>query len=183
MGIGGYSDYLTVLRNLSGVTDVARNLDLSSTALALGLGGQVAAGLQLCGYGVAVGAILLSLRRDREVGFIVTVGASLLLSPLIWDHYLAMLVLPAAMFADRGRPAAIALPLLSWLPSELLPFVALLPPSCPSGRRTVTLLTWGLRMAPGARRQVSTWATRRSRPPEPSTERLAPGGEPVRPPI
>ena len=37
-----------------------------------------------------------------------------------------MLVLPAAMLADRGRPVAIALPLLFWLPAELLPFVALL---------------------------------------------------------
>lgn len=124
VGIIGYSDYLTVLRNLSDVTGVPRNLDLGSTALSLGLGEPVATALLLCGYTLAVGAILISLRRDREVGFMVTVGASLLLSPLLWDHYLAMLVLPAAMLAERGRLIAIALPLLSWLPSELLPLVA-----------------------------------------------------------
>ncbi|HKZ91771.1 MAG TPA: glycosyltransferase 87 family protein [Candidatus Limnocylindrales bacterium] len=125
VGIRGYADYLTVLRNLSGVSGVERNVDLSSTALALGWGEQAATGLLLAGYGVAIGAIVLSLRRDREVGFVVTVSASLLLSPLLWDHYLAMLVLPAALLAERGRPIALGLPLLSWLPSELLPFVAL----------------------------------------------------------
>ncbi len=46
----------------------------------------------------------------------VTTGASLLLSPLLWDHYLSMLVLPAALLADRGRPWAIALPVVAWLP-------------------------------------------------------------------
>ena len=126
VGISGYADYLTVLRNLSDVTGVARNLDLGTTGLTFGLEERMASGLLLVGYAVSIGAILLSLRRDREVGFIVTVGASLLLSPLLWDHYLAMLVLPAAMLADRGRPVAIALPLLSWLPAELLPFVAIL---------------------------------------------------------
>ncbi len=125
-GAEGYVDYLTVLRNLGGATGVERNSDLASTLVALGAAEPLPTLALLAGYAVAIGAILLSLRRDREVGFMVAVGASLLLSPLLWDHYLAMLVLPAAMLADRGRPLAIALPLLSWLPSELLPFVALL---------------------------------------------------------
>jgi hypothetical protein len=126
VGAEGYADYLMVLRNLGGATGVERNSDLASTLVALGAAEPLPTLGLLAGYAVAIGAILLSLRRDREVGFIVAVGASLLLSPLLWDHYLAMLVLPAAFLAQRGRPVAIALPLLSWLPSELLPFVALL---------------------------------------------------------
>ena len=55
-----------------------------------------------------------------------TVTASLLLSPLLWDHYLAMLAIPAAFLAERGRPIALALPLLAWLPGESLPFLVIL---------------------------------------------------------
>ena len=53
----------------------------------------------------------------------VTLGASMLLSPLLWDHYLATLVLPAAFLAARGRPVALLLPLLTWLPAPVLPLV------------------------------------------------------------
>ncbi len=79
----------------------------------------------LGGYAVAVGAVLLSLRRDRELGFVVAATGSLLLSPLMWDHYLTMLVLPAAFLAARGRPWGLALPLLSWLPPVAVPFAVI----------------------------------------------------------
>ncbi len=125
VGISGYFDYLTVLGNLSGLTGEKSNLDLSSWALAVSADESVA-GLALYGsYALGIAAIGLSLRRDREVGFVVTTTASLLLMPLLWDHYLAMLMLPAALLAARGRPWGLALPLLSWLPGPALPFVVI----------------------------------------------------------
>ena len=36
-----------------------------------------------------------------------------------------MLLLPAALLADRGRYWGLALPLLGWLPGDTLPLVAL----------------------------------------------------------
>jgi hypothetical protein len=123
VGIAGYIDYLTVLRNLGGVSGVEFNYDPSSTMLALGASDALATVALLVGYAVAIGAMLLSLRRDREVGFMVAVSASLLLSPLLWDHYLAMLVLPAAFLAERGRAWALLLPLAAWLPPESYPVV------------------------------------------------------------
>ena len=123
VGLGGYVDYFTVLRNLTGVTGVEFNYDLSSTAVTLGLDQTVATAALLAGYALAIGAMLLSLRRDRELGFIVTATGSLLLSPLLWDHYLAMLVLPAAFLAQRGRAWGVLLPLAAWLPPVALPFV------------------------------------------------------------
>jgi hypothetical protein len=125
VGIGGYFDYLTVLGNLSGLTGEEHNLDLSSWATSLGAD-QPAAQLALyASYALGIAAIGLSLRRDREIGFIVTATASLLLMPLLWDHYLAMLMLPAALLAARGRPWGLLLPLLSWLPPVALPFVVI----------------------------------------------------------
>jgi hypothetical protein len=59
------------------------------------------------------------------MGYIVAVGASLLITPLLWSHYLVALLLPAAYLADRVRLPFIALPLLGWLPLHLVPFVAI----------------------------------------------------------
>ena len=82
------------------------------------------AGLLAGGAG-AIAATLLSLRRDAEVSFMVTLGATLLLTPLLWQHYLVSLLLPAAFLAQRGRPWALCLPLLAWLPLEFLPLLAI----------------------------------------------------------
>jgi hypothetical protein len=45
--------------------------------------------------------------------------ASLLLSPLLWDHYLTNLLIPAAFLAARGRTGGLALPLLCWAPQVI----------------------------------------------------------------
>jgi len=124
LGLERWLEYVTVLRNLSDVTGVERNVDLSSSAVALGLPEPLPSVLLFGGYLLAIGAILVSLRRDREIGYVVAVMATLLLSPLMWDHYLTNLILPAALLAARGRPWAVLLPLLGWLPLVLLPLAA-----------------------------------------------------------
>lgn len=125
VGLGAYRDYLTVVRNLSDLTGVARNVDLGSAALLLGLSPELARVALLVGYALGVLAIALGLRRDRDTGFVMTVMASLLLAPLLWVHYLVALLLPAALLAARGHPWAVLLPLLGWLPESLLPLAAL----------------------------------------------------------
>ena len=55
----------------------------------------------------------------------VTIGATLLLAPLLWDHYLASLLLPAAFLAQRGRTWGLALPLLALAAPPLLPLLAI----------------------------------------------------------
>lgn len=114
VGVAGYLDYLAVLRNVTGVTGVAENVDLASSALALGLPGAVAQAALYAGYGVAIAAMLISLRRDRDTGFVVVAVASLLLSPLLWGHYLTQLLLPAALLAQRGQAWGLLLPLAGW---------------------------------------------------------------------
>ncbi len=123
VGLDSWLDYATVLRNLGGTLGVQRNLDFGSTALALGAPASLANLALIGGYIVAIGAIVVSLRRDREISFAVTLMATLLLTPLLWDHYLTNLIVPAALVASRGRRFAVLLPLLGWLPLELLPFV------------------------------------------------------------
>ncbi|MGZ6257684.1 MAG: glycosyltransferase family 87 protein [Candidatus Limnocylindrales bacterium] len=125
VGLGGYRDYLTVVRNLSDLTGVPRNVDLGSAALLLGLSPALAQLALFVGYGLGILAIALGLRRDRATGFVMTVMASLLLAPLLWVHYLVALILPAALLAARGYRWAILLPLLGWLPEPLLALAAL----------------------------------------------------------
>ena len=73
----------------------------------------------------SVDGVIIEQMGFDNVASIVTVGATMLLAPLLWDHYLVSLLLPAAFLLDRGRPWGIALPLLAWLPAPLLPFVAI----------------------------------------------------------
>jgi Glycosyltransferase family 87 len=154
-------DYLAVLRNVSNVTGVRSNVDLGSSVLLLN-GPMWGATIALyAGYAIAAVAVLYSLRRDRELSYVVTVMATLLLAPLLWDHYLTMLLLPAAFLASRGRSWGLLLPLLCWSPQLLavwftslrgiaeftLPLVALagllLPFTAPSrGKPAGTLLDY-----------------------------------------
>ncbi len=125
VGVAGYRDFITVLRNLSEVTGQVNNLDLGSTVARLG-GGSMGASLALYGgYLLGIGSMLFSLRYDRDTSFMVTIGATLLLAPLLWDHYLAALLLPSAFLAQRGRIWGLGLPLLAWLPPQVLPVLAI----------------------------------------------------------
>ena len=123
VGISGYADYLRVLGNLRSPLGALHDSDLGSAVLALGASPEIAGIALIGGYAIAGVAIVLSLRRDAEVGYVVAATAALLLSPVMWPHYLVLLALPAALIAARRWPAAVALPLLGWLPEMFLPFV------------------------------------------------------------
>jgi len=129
VGIDGWFDYLTVIRNLSNVTGVPKSFDLGSAVLLLGGPAWLSTLALFAGYATAVVATLFSLRRDRELSYVVTVMSSLLLAPLMWDHYLTLLLVPAAFLAGRGRIWALSLPLLAWVPvlvgGALYPVLAL----------------------------------------------------------
>lgn len=125
IGVDGYLDYLTVLRNVSDMLGVPRNVDVGSITYALGAPPPWPTIAFLLSVMVGVVIILAAARRDSSAGYVATVGASLLLAPLLWAHYLVGLLLPAALLADRGRRWGLLLPLLGWLPEPLLPFVAL----------------------------------------------------------
>jgi hypothetical protein len=125
VGIDGYREFLSVLAHLQVPGPGSENRDLGTVLADLGGGDPALALGRLGSLVVGIAAIVLSVRRDREIGFMVTLGASLLLTPMLWDHYLVTLLLPAAFLADRIRPAFILLPLLVWLPWFVVPFLVL----------------------------------------------------------
>jgi hypothetical protein len=117
VGIDGHADFLAVLRNLNlPASEATENRALGSLLESLGLGSVGSTLGRIASLVLTGSALLLSLRREREIGYMVVLCGSLLVVPLLWDHYLATLVVPAAFLAQRLWPPLILLPLLSWLP-------------------------------------------------------------------
>ncbi len=167
--------WLTVLRNVSDVTGVKANVDLGSAVLLLGGSPALAQIALYAGYAIAALAVLLSLRRDRELSYVVTLMATLLLSPLLWDHYLTNLLVPAAFLASRGRWWGLGLPLLCWAPIVL---VTLLPATKLFAAVLLTPMALaGLLLpflAPDASERVGralAWCGKSAARPEPATAR------------
>jgi len=125
VGIQGWFDYLTVLRNTTHFEAVYRNWALNAIAYQNGLPDPWPTLALVASLVLAIGAMLLSLRRDRELSYIVTFTATLIASPLLWDHYMTNMLVPAAFMASRGRWYAIVLPLLCILPQQWLPVIAI----------------------------------------------------------
>jgi hypothetical protein len=125
VGVPTWLDYVTILRGLGPTSTGEHNISLSSLAGALGLSPEVATIALFAGYVLALGSVAFAARRrDADVAVVVSIGATLVLTPFIHSHYLAILLIPAALLADRGWWWALALPLLGWLPVDYLPLVA-----------------------------------------------------------
>ena len=124
-GVGAWQAYARLLTNLHGAGAASSDVGAASLALRAGFAGPVPGGAFAAGALLALAGAALATRRDPESGLVATMVASLLVVPLLWPHYLVLLVLPAALLAARGRPWGLALPLLAWLPGPALPFVAL----------------------------------------------------------
>ena len=126
VGIDGYRDYFSVLGNMVTPGAGSENRDLGSTLVSLGLDERWIDLVRLASLALGVVLMLLGLRRDRELGFMITLAASMLMVPLMWEYYLIMLALPLALLADRWRPVVLLVLVLSWTPSFFAPLLLLL---------------------------------------------------------
>jgi alpha-1,2-mannosyltransferase len=123
-GIGSWSDFLTLLRTVSDPITTAHNFTPGAIAYRLGLPVGLAAGIQVVNTVLAVGAIVIAVRwAPDEASYLVTVIASQLVSPILWDHYAMILLLPVAYLLSAGRWWAVAIPLATaW------PLIGITPP-------------------------------------------------------
>lgn len=124
VGFATYLEFLTILRSLPDITTGPHNLSLKSTLLAISAPESVSSLAVPIGAALALGAsVVASRRRDDAVAIVVTAMATMLVSPFLHPHYLALSLLPAALLADRGRRWGLLLPLAGWLPDPILPLV------------------------------------------------------------
>lgn len=116
-GFGAWTDFLTLLRTVTDPITTAKNLTPGAVAFQLGVAAESAALIQLAST-VLVALVFLAAVRwaTAEASFLVAVVASQLVSPIVWDHYAMLLLLPVGYLLAAGRWWAIAIPLVTAWP-------------------------------------------------------------------
>jgi Glycosyltransferase family 87 len=123
VGLRDWLDLLTLLRNLSDALTQPSNVALGAVLYQLGAPAAVAGGVQTITTIAVLGAVIvLGLRLPREAGFLATIVATQLVSPIVWTHYALALLLPVAWLIDRRQWWALVIPISqAWV---LIPFQA-----------------------------------------------------------
>jgi hypothetical protein len=116
-GPGIWSDFVTLVRQVGDPIATDHNFTPGAIAYQLGVPTGVAATVQLISTILVLGAVVAASRvATAEASFLVAVIASQLLSPVLWDHYAMLLLLPVAYLCAAGRWWALAIPLVTATP-------------------------------------------------------------------
>ncbi|MGK2849989.1 MAG: glycosyltransferase family 87 protein [Candidatus Limnocylindrales bacterium] len=123
-GIAVWPDFLTLLRTVTDPITTPHNFTPGAVSFQLGVPETVAGGIQAASTAALVVVFLVAIRAcSAEASYLVAVIASQLVSPIVWDHYAMLLLLPVAYLLAAGRWWALAIPVATaW------PLVALTPP-------------------------------------------------------
>ncbi len=123
-GIGSWADFLTLVRTVSDPITTPHNFTPGAVAFQLGVGPGVAGLIQIAST-VAVGSIVVvaAFRATGEASYLAAIVASQLVSPVLWDHYAMLLLIPISYLLAAGRWWAIVIPL-----ATSLPLVGVIPP-------------------------------------------------------
>ena len=129
-GLVAWPDFVAIVTRVSDPIAAPQNMTPGAVAWQLGAARDVAFALQL----VTVIAVLAALVAaafvlPAEGSFMVAVIATQLVSPILWDHYAIVLLLPTAWLLERGHRWAVVIPLatpillVGLLPSVVYPLV------------------------------------------------------------
>jgi hypothetical protein len=114
IGFDGFGGYPDLLRRLSDI-QAERSYSVVGMAATLGLGEIVGQALTLgVGLVLLVWCAILGRRGDDERSFTCGVAATLVLSPIVWLHYLVALLVPMAILRPRFSLIWL-LPVLLWV--------------------------------------------------------------------
>jgi len=113
-GFGVWADYVALLRNVSDPITTPHNFTPGAAAYQFGFPTGVAATIQILSSVLVVAVLLVAIARTApDASFLVTVIASQLLSPVLWDHYAMLLLLPVAWLLERRQWWAAVIPLVT----------------------------------------------------------------------
>jgi hypothetical protein len=122
VGITAWPDYVSLLRTISEPVTTPHNFTVGAMLYQAGVQADSA---NLVQWAVVAGtlavAVIAAFRLDAEASYVVAVVATQLVSPLLWDHYAVILLLPTAWLLARRQWWGVAIPLATSLP--LLPIV------------------------------------------------------------
>ena len=117
VGVGAWFDYVTLIRQVTDPVGTEHNITPAFVARGLGLSADAAGAVQLAVAGAALLAMVVSVRRvTPAASYLVALTASQLISPVLWDHYAVLLLLPVAWLMAHGRRWAVLIPLATSLP-------------------------------------------------------------------
>jgi hypothetical protein len=111
-GASAWADFLAIVSRVNDPITTPHNFTPGAVAFQLGVPRDAAALIQWASMAlVAVGVVFAAVRRPAVPSYLVAVVASQLLSPILWDHYAMLLLIPVAWLLDRGRRWAALIPL------------------------------------------------------------------------
>jgi hypothetical protein len=127
-GPGVWADYVALLRKVSDPVATAHNFTPGAIAYQAGVPTGLAETIQLVSSITAISVVVVAaLRASAAASYLATVTASQLLSPVLWDHYAMLLLLPGAYLVGKGQwwaaliPLATSATLLVGAPSAIYP--------------------------------------------------------------
>ena len=116
-GVGVWADFLTLARRVGDPIATPHNYTPGAIAFQLGLSADAALGVEVLSAILVLIAVVASARlATSEASYLVAIIASQLLSPIIWDHYAVLLLLPVAYLLSAGRWWALIIPLVTAVP-------------------------------------------------------------------
>ncbi len=111
-GLSSWSDFLTLIGRVSDPITTPHNFTVGAVAYQAGLSRDAASALQWASMAaVAVITVAAALRLPAVPGYLVALVASQLLSPILWDHYALLLLVPVAWLLSRRQWWAALIPL------------------------------------------------------------------------
>src|SRR5213078_2673601 len=130
LGTEPWIDYPALLGRVSSPLTTPHNFTPGAIAVQLGAPLSTASAIQAIATLIALGAVVLAARAaSPDASYLVAVVASQLISPLLWDHYAMLLLLPVAWLLARRQwwavliPLATAIPLVGVVPAAIYPVV------------------------------------------------------------
>ncbi len=119
LGFDGMVDYPGRLRDISASESIRRDsLSFVGLATTLGLGVVVGHAMMLVtGASLTVGSLVRGRRGDDRGAFCLALAAAVALTPILWLHYLLLLMVPLAIARPRFTPLWL-LPIVLWVGLE-----------------------------------------------------------------
>ncbi|HEX7951131.1 MAG TPA: glycosyltransferase family 87 protein [Candidatus Limnocylindrales bacterium] len=116
-GPAAWADQLGLLVRLSKPVSTPNNVTPGRIAFEAGFGDTLAWAIQFAWWAAVVAVVLYVLWRGTgEASYLAVVTASQAISPILWDHYALMLLLPVAWLLQRRLWWAALIPLATSLP-------------------------------------------------------------------
>ena len=127
-GARAWTDFVALIGQVGDPITTPHNFTPGAVAFQLGVDAGLATVVQWTSMALAAAAVVITaLRMGAASSYLVAIIASQLLSPIVWDHYALVLLLPVAWLVDRGWSWAVLIPLatslflVGWIPPIVYP--------------------------------------------------------------